>query len=249
MAAGLRNTTGNAQCEAAIPCVGNISEYKCITFGTSPDLITEGKLLPFDQAQTQAQKIIVSSYIEFTEDYAFAPGSDIVLLDGALLWIKSHVRIEQSALRGCNNPWYGILVEANGVLRLKGNTVSNSCEGVILSANARAEVAGNQFNDTYTCVQAYGIVTLAGDGIAYNLFDGSAVQVSGCSAGTPAAIRLSNVPQITIGNVIPDGIPNQVIGYSTGIQAANSNVDVVNTIFRASPTGTAISLNGSGGNV
>lgn len=244
--AGFRNTS-NAQCDAAIPCVNNISEYKCITFGTSPDLIAAGKLLPFDQAQTQAQKIIVLNYIEFTEDYVFAPGSDIIFLNGALLWIKSHVRIEQSALRGCGSPWYGIQVDANGILQLEGSAIANSCEGVILLPNSKAEVAGNQFNDTYTCVQVYGKVTLMGDGIAYNLFDGSAIQVSGCSAGAPAAIRLSNVPQITIGNVVPDGIPNQVIGYPTGIQAANSNLDVVNTVFRTSPTGTAISLKGSGG--
>ncbi|MCS7035942.1 MAG: T9SS type A sorting domain-containing protein [Saprospiraceae bacterium] len=204
-------------------------------------------MLPFDQAKTQPQKIIVGSYIEFTEEYAFAPGSDIVLLNGALLWVRSHLSIEQSALRGCGSPWHGIRVEANGILQLKGNAIANSCEGVILLANSKAEIAGNQFNDTYTCVQAYGAVTLTGDGIAYNIFDGSAIQVSGCSASAPAAIRLSNVPQITIGNVIPDGIPNQVIGYLTGIRAANSNLDVVNTVFRASPTGTAISLNGSDG--
>ncbi|MCS6928240.1 MAG: hypothetical protein NZM43_01980 [Saprospiraceae bacterium] len=48
---------GGAQCDDAVLCVGNINDFKCITFGTSQQLIADGKLLPFDQANWLKERV------------------------------------------------------------------------------------------------------------------------------------------------------------------------------------------------
>ncbi|MBX2891711.1 MAG: hypothetical protein KF734_12325 [Saprospiraceae bacterium] len=238
------------QCAPAIPCVQNINDYQCITFGTSPSLVSSGKLLPYPgSASTQPQKLIVASYIEFTDAYEFAPGTEIVMLPNALLWIRNDVRfLGQATIRGCGGSWYGIQTDANGHISIYNSTISNSCEGIILESGAKGQIVGNTFMDNFTCIQAEGSVILYSEGIAHNIFDGTINTNSGCSQLTPAAIRLINVPHITIGDLTQTGNPNRIIGYASGIRANNSNVDVVNTTFAEKPTGGgAIFLRGTSG--
>ena len=238
------------QCLPAVPCAtGSINDYSCINLGNSSDLEANGKLLPFPgTASTQPQKIVVASYITFDDDYEFAPGTEIIMLPGALLDIYSDVRfIGQVTIKGCGGTWFGIRVRSNGTLSMKNSFMLNACEGIMLNSNSKAEITANIFIDNKKCIQAEGAVTLLGEGIAHNMFDQQTNSFPGCNPQSiPTAITLTNVPQITIGDVAQSGAPNEFFNYTYGIDAKNSNVDVINNSFEGASM-AGIRLQGTGG--
>ena len=237
------------QCAGASSCVSNLANYKCINVGLATDIIAQGNLLAYPSpALTQPQKIIVNSFIRFNTPYLFAPGSEIILLPGAQLFVDAKMRFNDVTIRGCGGSWLNIVVSATGQLSVLNSDISNSCEGIVLQSGARVEVVSTVFTDNYSCIQATGNVLLLKGGITHNTFDGTVHTASSCNPTNPTAIRLTNVPYILIGNKNESGMPNEVFGYDRGIQSNNTNIDVVHTAFRNGHIQTAaIELDGTNG--
>ena len=225
--------------------------YKCISFGNLPDLIAAGDLLDYAEAQTEPQYIVVESFINFDDQnnstpYHFASGSQILMLSNSTFTIRKEVIFDETTLFGCSNPWAGIEVYSNGILRMTGSNIANACHTILLRPGSKAEIASNYFANNGTCIEAEGNTQTIGAGIAHNTFDGNFYSISCFQLGTRWAITLDNIPHITIGNMTGGGAPNEFIAYD-GIFANNTNLDIFNTSFIGDATKSGIMLRGAGG--
>ena len=140
--------------------------------------------------------------------------------------------------------WVGINALGNSTVILRNSKVNNACTAVALQGISKVMVVGNTFKGNSRCITLNGLAVLLGEGIAHNTFDINPVN-QGCTGST--AIRLTNAGFVRIGNQAQTGIPNKIIGYYGGVDANNTNVDIVNTTFEQGSTGAAISLSGVGG--
>lgn len=197
---------------------------------------------------SQAQKIIVKSFIRFDINYVFAANSEIILLPGAQIFVDARLNMDDVTIKGCDGAWLNIDVSSTGLLIISNSDISNSCEGIILRSGARASITDNIFTNNYTCIQATGNVVLFGEGIAHNTFDGTLNTYTNCSPANPIAIRLYNMRYIRIGDQAQVGLSNTIKGYYQGIRATNTNVDIVNTTFsQGAPSWTAVFLTSNTG--
>jgi len=228
--------------------VEDLSTYECITSsGDIGDLTGFGLLGPVSAATTP-QFIILDATLTIEQAYTFYEGSIIVMMPDAEIIVTSTLNIpEHITIRGCGDPWTQIRVTSGARLRLKNSDISNSCQGINLESGSRAEIVNNNFTENYICIQAAGFISLlGGKGIAHNTFDGTDIP-SGCSGGGSAAIRLTDVEYIVIGNMTGTGSPNEIISYNVGIDAINSGLKISNTTFTSITAGNvAIKLVSTG---
>lgn len=222
--------------------------YKCINSGLLSDLIANGDLLDYAHAAVEPQYIVVESDINFYDasdntPYHFAPGSEIVMLQNAGLVISKEVVLDEVNIFGCGF-WEKMRVNGSGTLRIRNSQIANACESIVLNQGAKAEIVSNYFVNNGACITASNSVTLLGEGVAHNVFDGDGFTI-GCSGNTfRYAIKLDDVPYIEIGNSSGNGSPNQFLEYN-GIWASNSNIGVYNSRILNFPNGgSGIRLDG-----
>jgi len=236
------------QCEDAVPCVSNINDYQCIVTGSVAALMGNKLLFYPGPAEITAQKIIVKTTLQIDVAYRFAAGREIIMLPGSKILVGSDFgTLGHVTIKGCGGSWEGIRVFSNGTLTLVNSDISDACAAVDLMSGSKAQITGNTFKSNYFCIRAGGTITLLGEGIAHNMF--KLPITSGCTGVNPHAIKLTNVPSITIGDIAQGGQPNTIQNYFTGIHAYNSNIDVYNTTvsFYSTSTAPAIRLLGEGG--
>ncbi|MBL7796987.1 MAG: T9SS type A sorting domain-containing protein [Saprospiraceae bacterium] len=223
--------------------------YKCINSGLLSDLIGSNVLLGYGASPGTPQFIVVENYLNFydalnSSPYYFASGSEIVLLQDAVLNIRKEVVMDNVNILGCGS-WEKIQVFDNATFRLKNSDIANGCQAIVLSEGANAEIIDNRFVNNSVCIEASGNVILLGEGVAHNSFNKGTATLT-CQTPNNEAVRLTNVPHIAIGNPSGTGTPNIFDGY-TGISAQNSNVSVFNSFFYDKTTGAGIKLTTSGG--
>ena len=236
----------------AQPCdCSSYPTFKCITSGRLDDLIANGDLLDYGDAETTPQYIVVSSDINFahpgnTDPYHFAPNSQILMMPGAGLDIRKEVILSEVNLFGCDTPWRSIDVLNGGILRLIGSYVSNGCRAVVLKTSARAEIISNTFTANRICVDVEGNAQLLGEGVAHNTFNG--ISAPACAGVTdPVAVQIAGAAYFKIGNQSQAGTPNEITNYPIGLNAVNSNIDVFHTTIDGTGSGTGIRLFGTNG--
>jgi len=136
------------------------------------DLIGTGTndLLPMPQAATNAQKVIVSGWIKFDENYTFAQGSEIVFADGlpndvnsgfivtngATLMLDSDKGLgKETYLFGCASLWRAIYVEANSTLDIRpGCGIFDAQNAIILRHHSTLLSNGATFQKNIISIRA-----------------------------------------------------------------------------------------------
>ena len=160
-----------------LTCVSDPGTYKCIAMPPNvtvsiKDLIGTGTndLLPMPQAATNAQKVIVSGWIKFDENYTFAQGSEIVFADGlpndvnsgfivtngATLMLDSDKGLgKETYLFGCASLWRAIYVEANSTLDIRpGCGIFDAQNAIILRHHSTLLSNGATFQKNIISIRA-----------------------------------------------------------------------------------------------
>lgn len=81
-----------------------------------------------------------------------------------------NVRTQFEACPGIPS-WFGIEALASGTVNLLDCNILDACTAVVLQPGSTAQITGNTFSNTRTCIAIAGSVTLLGDGIAHNVFE------------------------------------------------------------------------------
>jgi hypothetical protein len=159
------------QCEGAIPCVSNITDYQCIETGVVTALMGNKLLFYPGPAETTVQKIIVKTTLQVDVPYRFATGSEIIMLPGSKILVGSDFgTLGNVTIKGCGGSWEGIRIFSNGTLTLVDSEISDACTAIDLRPGSKAKITENTFTSNYYCIRAEGAITLLGEGIAHNEF-------------------------------------------------------------------------------
>ena len=147
-------------------------------------LIAAGKLLPYDQALSVPQNLIVCGQLDVNvPTYVFAPGSEIVFAtnnSGIKIASGSYLQIRGSHLHGCSQLWKGIQVSFNARLDLALNTlIEDAVIAVQLDAQSTFLCTNSQFDGNYVSIYAGqsgaapGSIALSGAVIHSTVFSGA----------------------------------------------------------------------------
>lgn len=113
----------------------------------SPNLYGNGLLSPA-QAQNTPQFLKITGLITFTEDYTFAPGSDIIFLDnnsGFRVNSAITLTLNKSLLRGCNKLWRGVEMIANSIIVSDKTQFEDAITAILLRRDTRINLTENTF--------------------------------------------------------------------------------------------------------
>jgi parallel beta-helix repeat protein len=205
--------------------------YQCIDGDFEAPSLYGTKLLPPAQAENLPQFLIIKGLLTFTENYTFAPGSEIVFLDnnsGFRVFSTYELRLSSSYLHGCSRLWAGIDVRNSARISIQDCTIEDAKAGIILRNQSSILASGNVFrknvcgilalSQTAGSISKISIILSSKLGISGNQFWGnnellesispSAISLginSSTSPGTTAypwcGIFLQRVNFITIGSL------------------------------------------------
>ncbi len=187
---------------------GHESEYVCVGDPeyTVSDLIMAQKLLPYNQALTQPQYLIINGELVINQDYVFAPGSHLLFItSNSYLHIRSTstLTIDGATLEGCSNMWKDIRV--NGVLDIQNSYLADMSRGIrpLTTGPGKITVINNHFTQCKVGIHfqnASGIHQ-----VEKNTFEGGIATKEGYMPYF--GIRIESSPPVTIG---PD---NKFVSY------------------------------------
>ncbi len=196
------------------------------------------------------QKLVVFYSITFDQSYTFLPGSEIIMLtpSSSLIVENGYVVFDGTTIRGCEDSWDKIEVKAGTSISIKNSAIYNSCGGVKCYPRSAVEIVESIFLDNWRCLEAIGGVIVFGNGIAHNTFKRARQYTVFCgSENDTRAILLTGVPYFPIGDMAQSGQPNVILDYQYGIDAQNSNIEVVNTRIKTPDGEEGIRLRGTTG--
>ena len=167
-------------------CLNNPGQtFQCIPTDVESHTQYGTTLLPPLQAQTTPQFLLVAGKITFTEDYKFAPGSEIVFLEntsGFKIGTNKKLTLESCSLHGCTKLWAGVEVTWGSKLFAWNCTFRDGKAAIILRDGSIIEATGNTFEKNVCGILGApsnpaflnNSITLASaKGISGNTFDGS----------------------------------------------------------------------------
>lgn len=158
--------------------------YQCIDGDFNSPSLYNNQLLPPAQAQTTPQFLLVKGKVTFTEDYQFAPGSDIVFLDNASGFRVGSPRkltLSSTDLHGCTKLWAGVEVISGATLFAHDCTFEDAKAAIVLRGHSTIEATGNTFNknvcgilgvDANQAIQNTSLFLASAKGISGNTFLG-----------------------------------------------------------------------------
>ena len=185
--------------------------------------------------------------------YTFAPGSHIIMLPNSKISVRKKILISGTVIEGCSATWGEIDVLNNGEVTIMDSEVRDACIGLNLNNGSKLQAVRNLFSNNSHGIQAVNSsFTLLGEGIAHNLFESPANNVS-CIIGPSGAepvrgIFLDNTSFTKIGNTNGVDGPN-IFSTPIGIETKNTNFEVEDSRFEnrpASSTYYAIRMAGTG---
>lgn len=150
----------------------------------APNLYGNELLLPA-QAATTPQFLKISGVVNFTLDYTFAPGSDIIFLDnssGFRVDIFAELTLNDVKLRGCNKLWMGVEVRPLASIVADASTFEDAIAAIILRDRSTIRIVGNTFKKNAcgilairgtSTVTPISVLLASSDGLSGNTFDGS----------------------------------------------------------------------------
>lgn len=159
--------------------------FQCIPTDVESHTQYGSTLLPPSQAETTPQFLLVKGKITFTEDYKFAPGSEIVFLEnnsGFKIVTNKKLTLESSSFHGCTKLWAGVEVTSGTKLFAHNSTFSDAKAAIILRSGSTIEATGNTFEKNVCgilgaasnpAIQNTSITLASAKGISGNTFDGS----------------------------------------------------------------------------
>ena len=167
-------------------CLINAGQtFQCIPNDVESHTQYGTTLLPPLQAETTPQFLLVKGKVTFTEDYKFAPGSEIVFLEnnsGFKIVTNKKLTLESSSLHGCTKLWAGVEVTSGTKLFAHNSTFRDAKAAIILRSGSTVEATGNIFKKNVCgilgaasnpVIQNTTITLASSKGISGNTFDGS----------------------------------------------------------------------------
>jgi hypothetical protein len=160
-------------------CLNHPSQtYECIDGDFNAPSLYGTKLLMPSQALNTPQYLLVKGRVTFTEDYTFAPGSDIVFLDGNSGFRVSadkKLTLLKSYLHGCARLWAGIEALTGGRISVDSCTFEDAKAAIILRNQSVIEATRNTFRKNVCGIFA----ASASSGVFSSIFLGSNEGISG----------------------------------------------------------------------
>ncbi len=167
-------------------CLINAGQtFQCIPNDVESHTQYGTTLLPPLWAETTPQFLLVKGKVTFTEDYKFAPGSEIVFLEnnsGFKIVTNKKLTLESSSLHGCTKLWAGVEVTYGTKLFAWNCTFKDAKAAIILRDGSTIEATGNTFEKNVCgilgaasnpAIQNTTITLASAKGISGNTFDGS----------------------------------------------------------------------------
>lgn len=185
-------------------CTDGIHTYKVINgpYKTVTAAISEGLLLPVEQAQTTPQYIKLEEELIVNIDYEFATGSDIIgSINGKISIIgENHLKVTESKVHGCYALMKGFYLEESGNLTITKSNLYNFDKVVFLinGTSQNLTLQENYFQNNLIGVQAQECTNLT-TSIYGNTFIGGEIN-SFYASKVSVAFKIINVDNFIIGD-------------------------------------------------
>ncbi len=191
----------NAQQE----CTDGVHDYKVIdSYMSVTTAISQGLLLPANQAKTTAQYVVLTSELAIDIDYDFASHSDIIGDQNGKIFISGnrHLTIDGAQLHGCNKLMRGIYMEGGGVVTIKNSNIYNFYRVFYMTGGSGQTVTleNNIFENNKYVVVTDGITDVTTDIFGNTFIGGTIGPPYAYNDDIGIAFKLKNVDNFTIGN-------------------------------------------------
>jgi hypothetical protein len=186
-------------------CTDGIHTYKVInSYMTVTNAISQGLLLPAEQAQTTSQFVILNSELAINTDYNFANGSDIIGGKNGKIFITGsrHLNFIGSKLHGCNTLMRGIYMEGGGIITFKNSEVRNVFRVFYMAGGSGQDITleNNLFENNEYIVETDNVNNVTTN-IYGNIFTGGNIAPP-YGYNTPSiAFKLKNIDNFIIGDI------------------------------------------------
>ncbi|MBX2927358.1 MAG: T9SS type A sorting domain-containing protein [Saprospiraceae bacterium] len=220
-----------------IACLKNPSaNYQCINGDYDSPMLYGAQLLTPTQAQNTPQYLIVKGMVTFTEDYTFAPGSEIIFVDNNSAFKAFNFRqlmLSGSYLHGCTKLWAGVEVLQGATIIAENSTFEDARSAIILRNFARIEATKNIFRKNVCGILGHRFgfflsIFLASDnGISGNTFWGNDQLLEPIVPASIDAGLSSDAPtsttQYPYSGIWIERVASLTIGHTTEIEGASLN--------------------------
>ncbi len=214
----------------------DLSIFHCIQGSNKFSELTlpqNNMLLPYPACLTQAQHVIFPNLVEVDiPNYAFAPGSEIIILGGNTLIVNSGCKLTltNTYVHGCSSLWNSIVVY--GTLSTDSDTrIEDGYKAIFMTPNASLSCEATTFNGNYISLNVLGTIGL--HKIVGCTFSGSKQLLSPVN-DDPQNLVTTNKP---VEGIHLEDVPMFTIGSS-----ASSNLNIFKDFQRDNNLGTIVGL-------